>query len=138
MAKTKRTILFIDDNIDDLEFYSILLKRTKSEFEYQALIADNPDSGIELFGENKIDCIFVDWNMPQHNALEVIEMLESTNPGHQTPIAVLTGQPHQSLPNQTKVNDALDCIMKNSINSSASLEAVINTIIEEANTNSHT
>ena len=58
-------ILIIDDNPDDLEFYTELLGRPTGDYSYEVFLAEDANAGLSIFKENKIDCTFIDFNMPE-------------------------------------------------------------------------
>ena len=129
MSKEKRTILIIDDSPDDLEFYSQLLRRSNGAYNYSVLTAESAEEGIEIFQVHTVDCTFVDYNMPENDGLSVIETLRKSSNSAHVPMVILTGEPHQSVQAEAARQGALDYILKDSVNSSETLERVIDKVI---------
>jgi len=128
MSKVKRTILIIDDSSDDLEFYAQLLKRANGEFSYTVLTAESAEVGLKIFGAHVVDCTFIDFNMPEHDGLAVVEMLQEKQGRAQIPMVILTGEPHQRVQAEAARQGAMDYITKDSVNSSEVLEKLIDKV----------
>lgn len=122
-------ILIIDDNPDDLEFYTELLGRPTGDYSYEVFLAEDANAGLSIFKENKIDCTFIDFNMPEDDGLAVIDMLQDLSGHEQIPMVVLTGEPHQRVQADAARHGAMDYIRKDSIKSIEDLEKVIDKVI---------
>ncbi len=108
-VSSSTTVLVIDDNEQDLEFWSLLLK--KSPLNYTVLGSGSADSGIKLCRENAVDCVLLDLDMPVSGFHALLELIpDRTRP----PIAViiLTHLNHPNLFEMAKHNGAQACLLK--------------------------
>lgn len=139
MDKTENmlTVLLIDDNQDDLEFYRQLLERAHSGYDYRVLTAETAEEGIELFRSNQVHCTFIDFNMPGQDGLSTAEAIQDSSELKNTPFVILTGEPHQSIQAKAARLGALDYLIKERINSSDALEAAILKTINWAHALNH-
>ena len=119
----KKTILLIDDNPDDLEFYADLLKQIQDD--YEILTAENGADGLKIFSQKKIYCAFVDYNLPEMNGLKILERFNEQSQGGVLPIVILTGEPNQKIQAQAARKGALNYLVKDTTNTSVQLQAVI-------------
>ncbi len=125
----QRTILLIDDNPDDLSFYTDLLKRTSGEYSYSIITASNSEQGVQAFQSNDIDCTFVDFNMPGLDGLATVNALQKIAGHENVPVVLITGEPTQRIQANAARAGAMDFIVKEAITSSEQLERVINKVI---------
>lgn len=83
----KPTILIADDDQD-------LLEVMRQFFENNGFRVFTASSGLEavsVAGEEKIDILLLDWDMPMGNGAGVIEMLAEKESTRDIPIVVLSG-----------------------------------------------
>ncbi|KPK95685.1 hypothetical protein AMJ80_04220 [bacterium SM23_31] len=81
-----KTILFIDDEPNLLDAYSLMLKRKG----YKVLTAENGFEGIELILTEDIDLIITDIYMPKKNGLIMIKQIRRILKCRNIPIIVLS------------------------------------------------
>ncbi len=129
MKKINRTILIIDDNPDDLEFYKTILSKNSKLYEYETLTAENLEDGLEFVRNNVIDCCFVDYNLPEINGLEISQEIKKENNSVSLPIVLLTGEPHQSIQAEAARQGLLDYVIKDSVRSLKQFEKVIEKVM---------
>ena len=134
MTKKTRRILIIDDSPDDREFYTHLLKKLKRRYIYDIIAVDNAEEGIKAFKDNKIDCTFIDFNMPGKDGLNVVQELQEYAQNTQIAMVMLTGEPHQSVQAQAAKQGAMDYITKDSVSSADMLEKIIDKVTMWATT----
>lgn len=131
MARPKnRTILIIDDNPDDLEYYTDLLKDSPNH--YKVMVAETSEEGLKTFQKHKIDCTFVDYNLPTQDGIEVLEELMRYNGGKQLPILILTGERQQGVQAEAARKGALDYIIKGVHITPEQLDGMIQKVIDWA------
>jgi two-component system chemotaxis response regulator CheY len=76
--------------IDDSKTMRDMLMLTLSDAGYDVIQAIDGQDGIDVLGDDKVDVVITDINMPKMDGYEVIRNLRS-NPTHKsTPILVLT------------------------------------------------
>lgn len=119
----KKNILLIDDNPDDLEFYTDLFKSASAD--YSVLTATNLEDALAIFKKNEIYCTFVDYYIPELNGLKVLETLMEHNKGKVLAGVILTGDPNQSIQAEAARRGALDYILKDVANTPEQIENVI-------------
>jgi DNA-binding NarL/FixJ family response regulator len=105
------TILIIDDNEQDLKYWSDSLKRTSPR--YTVLESSSAAAGLELCRSNPVDCVILDLDMPQSGFHVLLELVpERRCP--QLAVIVLTHLPHPNLFEMAKHNGAQACLLKQS------------------------
>jgi DNA-binding NarL/FixJ family response regulator len=108
---TSATILIIDDNEQDLKYWSDSLKRTSPR--YTVLESSSAAAGLELCRSNPVDCVILDLDMPQSGFHVLLELVpERRCP--QLAVIVLTHLPHPNLFEMAKHNGAQACLLKQS------------------------
>jgi len=94
-CSSSATVLMIDDNPEDLEYWSKLLRVSSSN--YSILKAQSVRAGLDLCQYQKIDCVIVDLDMGDSSGFEVLLTLI---PGRKRPeiaVVVLTRLRNPSL-----------------------------------------
>jgi len=69
-CSSSATVLMIDDNPEDLEYWSKLLRVSSSN--YSILKAQRVRAGLDLCQYQKIDCVIVDLDMGDSSGFEVL------------------------------------------------------------------
>jgi CheY-like chemotaxis protein len=129
MKKVKRTILIIDDNPDDLEFYKTILSKSSKFYKYETLTAEDLSEGLAHVRQNIIDCCFIDYNLPEVNGLEISEKIQKENDAVAIPIVILTGEPHQSIQAEAARQGLFDYVIKDAVRSQPQFERIIDKAI---------
>jgi two-component system, OmpR family, response regulator CpxR len=70
--RPKKVILCVDDNEQDLSVLKFMLNTNG----YRVLAATNGDDAIALFGDNLVDLVLADFNMPQMNGNQLVVKLK--------------------------------------------------------------
>lgn len=125
-SSTVVNILLIDDNPTDREFYRILLSERDGQFNVYE--ADNTQIAIDIFKNENIDCILLDFYMPEANGIELIDDLKDTldiAPGLHLPIIILTGNPDENVLVEATNKGILSYLMKDSVKTAEQLETEI-------------
>ncbi len=105
------TILIIDDNEEDLKYWSDSLKRSSAN--YTVLESSSAAAGLDLCRTRPVDCVIVDLDMPESGFHVLLELV----PDRQRPqvaVVVLTHLPHPNLFDMAKHNGAQACLLKQS------------------------
>jgi ribose transport system substrate-binding protein len=103
------TVLFIDDNDEDLKYWCEALKNYSSL--YTVLDASSGEAGLELCRSERIDCVVLDLDMPESGFYVLFDLVrDRTRP--QIAVVILS---HLLLPNlleMAKHNGAQVCLVK--------------------------
>ena len=93
MQQNQRTILIIDDCIEDRETYRRYLLQDSS-YTYTILEEEYGENGLELCTKVKPDAILLDCFLPDINGLEFLSELKKKNQTdeNQIPVVMITGQ----------------------------------------------
>lgn len=86
MTEDSRTILYVEDNLDNRN----LVKRILEAAGYQFLGTDNAADGIMLARRHNPDLILVDINMPDVDGLTMTQELKADAKFEKTPIIAIT------------------------------------------------
>ncbi|HKY73462.1 MAG TPA: response regulator [Nitrospira sp.] len=105
------TVLLIDDNEEDLKYWSDSLRQSASHF--TVLESSSAEDGLELCRSRAVDCVVLDLDMPESGFRVLLELV----PDRQRPtvaVVVLTHLPHPNLFEMAKHNGAQACLLKQS------------------------
>lgn len=81
-----KSILLVDDSSVMRKLVTRAIRQTGLDVEVVAE-AGNGKEALDVLGQQQIDLVFCDWNMPVMNGLEFLVEARKT---HQTPIVMLT------------------------------------------------
>lgn len=76
MEQKSHLVLCVDDELIGLKVRKILLERSG----YRVLTAPNGSAGLELFTNEPIDCVVLDYSMPGMNGGEVAAKMRQVKP----------------------------------------------------------
>jgi diguanylate cyclase (GGDEF)-like protein/PAS domain S-box-containing protein len=116
MKKSTLTILIIEDNPDDQFLYQTYIKKDR-EYEYAFIEAATGEEGIQRYNADSIDCVILDYNLPDLDGLEFIDSLTATAEGLTIPIILLTGQGNETIAAESMKKGASDYLVKDKVNS---------------------
>ncbi|MBA4366549.1 MAG: hypothetical protein C0403_02805 [Desulfobacterium sp.] len=112
MGGSQYRLLIIDDSSEDRLLYRRLLKGiTHHRFEF--IEADTATKGIERLHTEKIDCVLMDYNLPDMDGLELLVELMSDKTVSGIPIVFLTGQGNETIAVNAMKSGATDYLVKN-------------------------
>lgn len=86
------TLIIIEDNFDNAQ----MLKQLLEAMQYEVMIADNGQEGIELAEKMRPDALIIDIGLPDISGLEVARIVRRTEWGHKLPLIALTGWGQES------------------------------------------
>ncbi len=115
-------VLVIDDSEDDRELYARLLKR---DMEVQTVdFARDGEEGLACYRDKPSDCILLDFNMPGHDGLAVLERLKTIDP--HVSVVMMTGEGNENIAVAAMKAGAMDYVVKDKITASILRRAVVN------------
>lgn len=119
---TPAHVLIIDDSEDDRDHYERLLKR---DMQVEVIdLAENGDEGLALYRERAAECVLLDFNMPGHNGLAVLERLIAIDP--HVPVVMMTGEGNEDIAVAAMKAGALDYVVKDTITATVLRRALTN------------
>ena len=132
MTKTKqRTILIIDDCLEDRETYRRYLTRDKN-CNYTILEAELGSEGLELWRNHQLDGVLLDYLLPDINGVEFLEELREETKLNNFPVVMLTGQGDESIAVKAMKAGASDYIIKGKT-TPEELRLAVNSAIDKFN-----
>ncbi len=119
-------MLIIDDDLADRYIYRHNLVKDKM-FEWSIEEATTGTEGFAKSRSAEIDCILLDYNLPDDNGLNILSTIKSSNP--YTPVVLITGQGNEDIAVESMRLDAQDYLGKDRVTSPALHRAVHNAMI---------
>ena len=110
-ATVPATILFIDDNEEELKYWSDSLRRSSAN--YTVLESSSAAAGLDICRAHTVDCVVVDLDMPESGFHVLLELVPDRR-RPQVAVIVLTHLPHPNLFDMAKHNGAQACLLKQS------------------------
>jgi len=102
------SILIIDD--DDVDRMTLVRAIKKAEIKADIYEVATGDEGIQVARQQHFDCVFLDYQLPDNNGLEVLRTLRDN--GMENPIVMLTGQSDTGLAVEMMKTGASDYLSK--------------------------
>ena len=111
--KAKLHILVIEDD----EVDRMIIKRAldSAGMHVDVVFAESVESGRKAVVGHNYDCIFIDYNLPGGNGLEMMKYIREA--GNNSPIIVVTSQGDERIAVEIMKNGAADYITKNMLTS---------------------
>ncbi len=81
-----KTVLVVEDNIDNMELITVILKRNG----YKVHSAETGQQGIDIATEEQLDFIILDIQLPDMDGMNVIRMIRSLKVNEDIPIIAMT------------------------------------------------
>ena len=105
-----KTILVVDDS----RIMRNIVKNSFSELKInsQYLEAENGKKALQLLETNKVDLVFLDWNMPEMDGLEFLKKVRSMPDYKEMPIIMVTSESAKYNVVEALQNGATDYIVK--------------------------
>ena len=103
------TVLLIDDNCEDRDYWCSLLKN--EPFGFIVLEATCGDSGFKLFQRQHIDCVVLDLEMPESGLFTLLRLIPDPARRH-VPVVILTKLVQPTLSTLMKNLGAYECLLK--------------------------
>lgn len=119
--------MIVEDSQEDLELYKRLLRRN-SICNYEILTAEFGDEGLELFLTEKIDCILLDYGLPDMSGLDFLDELSNKIEGGSSAVVMITGQGNEEIAVEAMKRGAQDYIVKSALTSEQMAHSIYNAI----------
>jgi CheY-like chemotaxis protein len=103
------TVLIIDDNPQEREYWSSALKVLP--FEFIVLVAGCGESGFSLCQSRQVDCVILDLEMPESGLFTLLRLVPDPTRRH-TPVVILTKLVQPGLMKLMKDFGAHECLVK--------------------------
>lgn len=114
MNKEGLEILLIDDSPEDRQVYQRLLKKDTT-CEYVTFEAESGEEGLKMLRPEEVDCILLDYNLPDMDGLEFLNEISGDKNLMQIPIIFLTGQGNEMVAVQAMKSGATDYLIKSNL-----------------------
>ena len=108
-ATTHATVLIIDDDEEDLKYWSDTVRNFASN--YTVLKAQDSKSGLAICRERTVDCVLLDLDMPE-SGFQVLFNLIPDRKRPEIAVVILTRMVHPILPQIATHNAALAYLVK--------------------------
>lgn len=125
-AETLR-LLIVDDNAEDREIYARLLKKN-ARASYKFIAAETGAEGLDAFFVEAPDCIVLDFNLPDMDALEFLAKLGTHQGGLPTAVVLVTGQGSEKVAVETLKLGVHDYLVKGEIDTDKLGNAILNAV----------
>jgi len=123
-------LLVIDD--DELDRETVVRACKNSQQNFSIEIATNGKEGLHMLSSHDIDCLVLDYLLPDMNGLEFLDKM-SNNLNIEFPaIVMLTGQGSEKIAVQAMKKGVLDYIPKNETSEAMIIQAIINSLDKAA------
>jgi len=121
-ATPSPTILIIDDNPKDMEYWSTVLRESPSH--YTILNAQTVRAGLDCCQQQKINCVVLDLDMGDSSGFEVLLALHPNRKPSEIAVVVLTRLPHPAL-HETVLYHGAQAVLVKQVTSLLELDAAI-------------
>ena len=120
-------LLIVDDSAEDREIYARLLKKSMRAT-YSILTAETGAAGLDAFRAESPDCIVLDFNLPDMDALEFLAKMGGGPDGLPTGVVLVTGQGSEKVAVETLKLGVHDYLVKGEISGEKLTAAILNAV----------
>ena len=121
--------LIVDDNPSDRDIYRRFLESDKKR-KYDVLEAGSAKAAIEVLADDNIQCVLLDYKLPDMSGIEFLEYLQSTTDTSMIPVIVVTGQGDENLAVRCLRKGAVDYVPKDKVSPGVFHRAIGNAIVQ--------
>ncbi len=118
-----RTVLVVDDDDVDREAVKRLLKAS-----FNIIEAGDGASGMARLEEHRVDCLLLDYLLPDTDGVSFVQRLREQPKGRMLPVVMLTGQGDEKVAVEALKAGAADYLPKRALTRSAVVRAVENAV----------
>jgi DNA-binding NtrC family response regulator len=126
MNRSRRKVLVIDDAPVDRETYARFLRRDPHH-DYEILEAETGCDGLALLAEHEVDCIVLDFNLPDSDGLDILDELGASFRS-EIPVVMLTGAGSEAIAVETMKRGCQDYVVKSDLSADVLLQTLENAI----------
>lgn len=126
MKNNKITLLIVDDDEVDLASYRRMIKQS-SDMACDCVDASNAKEAMRLLDEEEIDCILLDYLLPDINGLDLLKAIKEKI-GERVPVIMLTGHGSEDIAVKAMKEGAVDYLVKNKIEPAILIKTIIHAI----------
>ena len=119
-------ILVVEDCLEDRVLYKRLLNKSGAAF--VILEAENAADGLELAKNNTVDCLLLDYHLPDADGIDFIQSFQQHGKTPQAAIIMVTGQGNEKTAVEAMKLGALDYITKSSISEGYFAQSILNAV----------
>jgi two-component system cell cycle response regulator len=127
MSDSSYRVLFVDDSPEDLALYRRLLTRENGA-PFQIVEATSADEALRICQAQNLDCLILDYRLPDHDGLELLREFSNPNGVPKLPVIMLTGQGDESVAVEAMKSGAQDYLVKGKITEDVLRRAIMNAI----------
>ena len=109
-SSTHHTVLFIDNQSEDLGSWSNRLQKCSSR--YAVVTLSSAEGALVLLRHQRVDCVVLDLDVPQSSGFELLLALIPDRQHHRIPVIVFTHLQNPALHRMTLENGAHACLVK--------------------------
>ncbi len=120
-------LLIVEDNAEDREIYARLLKKSMRAT-YAITAVETGSAGLAAFRADAPDCIVLDFNLPDMDALEFLAKMGSGPDGLPTGVVLVTGQGSEKVAVETMKLGVHDYLVKGEIGGEKLTAAILNAV----------
>jgi signal transduction histidine kinase len=119
-------VLVVEDNPLDRALYKRLMDKSKTSF--QIYEADNVRDGLKLSRNQSVDCIVLDYRLPDADGIDFIKTCKQEGIEPDAAIVMVTGQGNEQTAVEVMKLGALDYIAKDTILEGFFVQSILNAI----------
>lgn len=124
MGGLQYRLLIIDDSPEDRLLYQRLLKGV-THHRFELIEADTAKEGMDRLQTEKIDCVLLDYNLPDMDGIELLAEIGADQTSAGIPIVFLTGQGNETIAVNAMKSGATDYLVKSLITQDLLSRAII-------------
>lgn len=127
--------LLVEDDVVDRE----LVRRALSAFPSEVIVheAKDGETGLSMLNDHSVDCILLDYQLPDLNGIEFLDALHSRRTHPNVPIVMLTGMGSEHVAVEAMKRGVLDYLPKQKVTSPALVQAVASAIEKASKQRQH-
>lgn len=120
-------LLIVDDSAEDRAIYERLLQKSMRA-NFTVITADTGSEGLASFRADGPECIVLDFNLPDMDALEFLAKMGANQEGLPTAVVLVTGQGSEKVAVETLKLGVHDYLVKGEINPEKLSSAILNAV----------
>jgi diguanylate cyclase (GGDEF)-like protein len=120
-------LLIVDDSAEDREIYARLLKKS-TRTDYEIIAAETGSEGLASFRADAPECIVLDFNLPDMDALEFLAKMGANQDGLPAAVVLVTGQGSEKVAVETLKLGVHDYLVKGEIDTEKFCSAILNAV----------